>query len=480
MQVSILCSHVHHAKKLRDILKQWPVLCYVYTDFEQFWEHSQNELSHLYLLDVEMASGRGQRIIDHPKYRSGQMNVVFYYSQSSLPLMNTAYRMQSLGDLDIEAPDLPQRLSQLWGLFQARLDRKGENSKLKAQLYQAREQLHQVVQKNQHVAKKFDHGQLLGQIIRKIDQLCYGHDFLHALNLAIHHFDCFIQYSILELAPNGQKLVSPRLQGKKYRTFPTLWLGQEHGTRGIQQYAQGLAHQVAVDSLGQDIVAIGARTQAALPPQVLLYLQMEPEVHRHLDWNLFQLFLSGFYGRSLLPEQDGPRESSRLIMPWEFYDLLVDERAMEETPCHLLVLEFQQLAAAITKKRDHDFQWRRFYEKFTTLLDAQIEYDYFATCLGRWGMAFFVSQDHYQKLHTLLIQFSQEFAYWKFFDNPDEILVLNLNPKIKSMKALHQEFFQYMAQRNREDANQYMAQNHEKQTAQQEMAHTFRRTAIEV
>ena len=50
----------------------------------------------------------------------------------------------------------------------------------------------------------------------------------------------------------AKKLISPQLSGgKKYHMLPSLWLGADHGIRGIQRYSQTLAHQVVIDHFGE-------------------------------------------------------------------------------------------------------------------------------------------------------------------------------------------------------------------------------------
>ena len=457
LQVSILCSHVQQAKQLRDILKQCSVFTYIYTSFDEFWKNSQTELSHLYLVDITMASGDERAMNDHPQYQSKQMNVVFYYNPRSLPLLTTPYKVNSFGYFDIEGPDLSTELSLILDSLQAQENNKREVGKLKVELHQTRQQLHRSVEKVQNYAQECDYQKLLAKIIHQMDCQCQRYDFFSALDKVVGGLDFIHRYALFELTYNGQKLVSPRSMGRKYRTFPSLWLGMDHGILGIQQYAQGLAHQVAVDYMGEEVVSLGLKPRAETPPQLLVYLKGDSALFKHLNWDLLQSLLSGFYGRSLLREWDRSQKSSHFIGPWEFYDLLTDTGGIKENPCCLLILEFQHLVAALTKKSHDDFQWKRFYEEFSTRLDARIKHDYFSTCLGRWGMAFFVSYQYQEQLRVTLEEFSQKFAYWRFFDDPDEILVLNLDPRLITLKALRKDFFKYLAEKNREDANRYAA-----------------------
>ena len=479
LQVSILCSHVQHAKQLRDILKQWSVFTYVYTNFDEFWKNSQTELSHLYLLDMTMASGDERGINDHPQYRSKQMNVVFYYDQHSLPLLTTPYKVDSFGYFNIEGPDLSTELSLILDSLQAQVNNKREVAKLKVELHQTQQQLHRSIDIAQSHAQESDYQKLLAKIVYQIDQQCQRYDFFSALDKVFEGLDFIHQYALFELTYNGQKLVAPRPMGRKYRAFPSLWLGVDHGVLGIQQYAQNLAHQVAVDYMGEEMVTFGLKPRAEAPPQLLIYLKGDQSVFKHLNWNLLQSLLSGFYGRSLLREWDRSQKSSHFIGPWEFYGLLTDTGGIEKKTCCLLVLEFQNLVAALTKKNNDDFQWRRFYEEFSTLLDTRIKHDYFSTCLGRWGMAFFISYQYQETLKVTLEEFTQKFAYWRFFDDPDEILALNLNPHITTLKALRKDFFQYMAQKNREDANGYMGQHHIEGRPLHQLERVLRRPTFE-
>ena len=457
MEVSILCSRPQDAQKLTRLLKDSSSLSYTYKDFNELWEHSQEKLSQLYILDVEVVSGHERGIIDHPKYQKGLMNVVFYYSQDSLPLMASQYRMKSLGDFDIDDPDLAQRLSQVVAELKARQERQGEVGKLKADLYQARKSLDKLVEKNQREAQESDYRRLLCGLVDAINEECRVHDFLESFGRVMERANFIEEYAVLELTPNGQKLISPRLKGQKYRSFPSLWLGiqDQESVTGIQKYAQGMAGQVALDCLGDQIVTLGLQLHPGGSPQNLIYLKTTPDVREHMDWSLLESFLSGCYGRWLFLQQDRSETmGSHWVSEWEFYDLLTATGEVESVPSHLLVLEFHKLVWARAQKGHDDFQWKRFFNEFSSQVDKRVRHDYFATSLGPWGMAFFVSEGDRRVLEQSLLDVGQKFFYWRFFDDPDSILTLNLAPRLRSLKAHRDSFFSYLRQKNKEHAQQ--------------------------
>ena len=456
LQISILCADIHQAKQLRDILKKQSVLCYVYTDFEEFWQQLSHNPAELFLLDITMTS-QGQRgIEDHPKYQARQMDIVFYCDQHSLPLLDTVYKLHSLGHFNLDSPHLEQELSLIIGAWKTQRTTAQRAQKLQAELHRTLRQRDQVIQSSRQYVQKIDYLQLLGDIVSRIEQAGRDQDFLSALDQVLGQLKVVEEYALLESTADGQKLVSPQLSGRKYRMFPSLWLGRDHGSRGIAPYAQGLGHQTATDHLGEQVVAMGLRVRAKDPPQLMVYLKVRPEVVEQLDWKLLQSFLSGCYARSLVNTPGRTQTPGHLIGSWEFFDLLRDG---SRGGYGIWVLEFQQLLEAMAKKSADDFQWKRCYQEFTTLLEQKIHHDYFATCLGRWAMAFFVSDDHGKSFELNLAEFSRKFAYWRFFDDPDQILAAPLAPELRGLDPDRREFFRYLAQRGREDANRYLVQN---------------------
>ena len=461
VQVTIVGSHIHRIKMLRDILRKWAPVCYVHTDIDDFRQHFREDLNSLYLVDVEMIPNRGNREVGD---EITSVNVAFYYSKHSFHLMSSSRLMNSCGHFDIESKDLSRKIFDIIRSLKTRREREREVSKLKVELHGVRSRYRQSLEASEQMKQTFDRQQLLEKLVSEIDHRCQRGDFLEALGQVFEGCEFIHKYALFELVPNGQKLVSPPLFGYKVQRFPMLWLGKDHGVLGIDRYAQALAHQTAVDHFGREVVSMGLKLRSQTLPKLLIYLVVDARAFCGLDWNSFQLFLNGFYHRSELRSEMPyrPNRRSPLISQWEFYDLLIDGESDREKRFCIFVLELHRLATAVTKKKVGGFQWRNFYEKFTGTLEETSRSDYSASPLGRWGMAFFVSDEYRESFRSFLSEFSEKFPYWKFFDDPDEILALDLHPQIKILSADRKEFFDYMAKTDRENANRYLADREKK------------------
>ena len=92
MEISILCSDILRAQMLKRALGDWATVCYVHTSFEEFWGHSQRQLSTLYLMDVEKVCSPEMGLMNHPMYKKGEMNIIFFHTPETLPLMTGLYK----------------------------------------------------------------------------------------------------------------------------------------------------------------------------------------------------------------------------------------------------------------------------------------------------------------------------------------------------------------------------------------------------
>lgn len=472
MEVSILCSRLQHAKIFKDALSSHSTtdatnaidtdtastVFYTYTDFDQFWSEAEKGTTPLYLVDVERACESERSLAEHPAYVDGRMNIIFYYTQETLPLMSAVYSMHFLGEVDREAEDLPQKLSHIVGVLLARRKKERENGQLKAQLYKSENRFHKAVEQFQQELQRFEYQEFLTQFMRKIENQYDGHNFLTTLSGTMDESNFIKQYAFFELSESGQKLASPRLKGKKYYRLPSLWLGINHGSQGIQERAQGLAHQTATDCFRGEVVTLAPRAFSGELPRFLMYLKVDKHICHELDWGLLQSFLGGIYASSMNKKREPAQETTRFMSQWEFGDLLVEKGGHQESDGKVLTLDFERLLVAVDREEEEDsFEWQRFYREFVGLLEGDKRYDYSATSLGRWGMAFLVFEEDYKGLRAWLWELSQNFAYWKFFENPDSLLAQNLAPYLKTFTALRTDFFHYVAKRDRKEADRYLA-----------------------
>jgi len=88
--------------------------------------------------------------------------------------------------------------------------------------------------------------------------------------------------------------MSPLSHVAKFRTIPSMWLGQSC-LKGIELFAQNMANQVALDILGADIVSIQIKGDFDRPDKMLFLKAKNEFFYNHFDWNMFEAYLNGFY-----------------------------------------------------------------------------------------------------------------------------------------------------------------------------------------
>ena len=144
--------------------------------------------------------------------------------------------MNSLGDFDIDSPDLQQTLFGKIDSFVLYRQRKNREETLKVKLYQSEQRCAQLEKKE---AKSFQR-ELFREVVKLVEGATEGvlshQDFLSALAGVVEQLGFVREYAFFELNHSGEKLVSRPYPGRKNRELPSLSLGGGPWWRDGERY----------------------------------------------------------------------------------------------------------------------------------------------------------------------------------------------------------------------------------------------------
>ena len=445
--VALLCEDMEKAKLLSSFLRKWSIIPYVFTDLKNYKQSTIKEVPHLSLVEVTMMSDGVETLADHPKYQEGVLNCAVFCSNETIPLMAGSYEYNSIGFFNIDTTDLSSRLENLIIATQKRSEVFTENLRLKRDLHMAQDRSAKLIEKVQTNACREEYASVLSDFIEELDQKCTQLDFNNSIESVLERCEWVQRYTILEPTINGQKLISPHLKGNKFKACPSLWLGREHSTNGIKQYAQNLAHQVVQDYLGDEFVTIAIRVSGYEHPHALIYMQVDNDFRDNFDWSLFQSLVSGFYCRSLLGETLRRSPERNYVSEWEFFELINRENLNEVglSQSKVYVLDFDRLFQTI---QDYgEFHWKSFFDQFSSQLTAKLDCDFKYSILHTSFMAFHISHVDAAAFENVISSFYKKFAYWRFFEDPDQVLAKDLSPRIRILAPLYNEVTEYIGKK---------------------------------
>ena len=260
-----------------------------------------------------------------------------------------------------------------------------------------------------------------------------------AVEKVFHGIDEIVEFAMMELSFNGQKLISPISHVQKFRAIPSLWLGQAC-PRGIELFAQNMVTQVAVDIMGGDLVSLLIKGNLERPDKIMFVKTKNELFYNHFDWNMLEAYLNGFYSsfqNKLNREPTMEKKFSSTFEAMSFLDQFLfganatdNKNKSQLKDCRLIDLDLSSLVEAVMKKSTNRFFWSRFEKEFTNKLEIQSRTDFRVFDFGVNHLAFIIEARDLDSFFDELKDFSAKFSYWKYFEESDGILSQIIKPKV--------------------------------------------------
>jgi hypothetical protein len=429
ISVAILMDDLVAAKEIAGSLRQQNILAHHYQSLDEFWVASNIQISDLTIVDVTKMSQGSIQFCNHPKVLDKTMCYAFFSKDTTKVLLQSTLGLAPFGYLHND----PSLGNQVLVLAQRRYqDMKAakELKEMEGRIQRLQTRSQRLLSERSDAEEFRAHFGFVRQMVADIEAAGTRYDFSTALIKKLEEWESIDGYGIFELNQNGQKLISPEISKKKHVPFPTLWLGQINA-HGIEVFAQEMANQVANDLFENApiMLKIHAGNQG---PDMLLFVSFTEERMGNFPWEVFESMISSSL-RSLKLNQQMPKYASQFMPMWEALDNMdrLQKAGVDSSDTKIFTLSFMPLTEVVKKRNKNKFYWASFFNDFFLQLSGRIQKSTKLSLMGPWHIIFFVPKESVETDFNMLQTFVREFSYWKFFEDPSQVLPEDMSPTIK-------------------------------------------------
>jgi hypothetical protein len=438
LSVALLLSDIAEVKEISAVFRKLDIIPHYYEDLGSFWSGTLEKMPALCVVDVKCMSEGKLVLRDHPLVQNEEMPLLFYYTEHTEPLLFSTYDLFNLGTLKktsaYEGPlkSVLKRINKLMSLERENLNfTLTQNSHL--------EKIETLEMRNENLQQEDLYERMATDLISVLEESRTESDFFTAIEKAFKSVDEFIEYSIVELSFNGQKLISPVSHNKKFKMIPSVWLGQTC-TAGIEIFAQNMVTQIATELMGGELVSLLIKGQNRQPDKIIFIKSKNELFFNAFDWNLLEAFLSGLYASYELKLKQEPTSlnsfpsmfhAMSFLDQYLFGKTVHDQTSDKSIPDYRLVnLDLSSLVELIHKKVNQRFFWNKFYQEFINKLEIQMRVNFKVFTYGVHTLSFLVEARDLEYFFNELKDFSNKFFYWKYFETPEGVLALDIKTKV--------------------------------------------------
>jgi hypothetical protein len=440
LSIALLMSDLSEARELSKVFRKVGIAPHFYQDLRSFWNGTLETIPSLCLVDVKMMSDGKIALKNHPFVKSEQLNLAFYYSEETSPLLYSTYDIFNVGvvcksdNYSGQIKAILKRLNRLMFL-------ESSESNLSENKNRLEQQMTRVVSTGEVLKEKEFYNKALKSLCGRLEMQKQANDFMSALEHVLSLTKEVTSFSALELNPTGHKLIALNSYSRKYKKIPALWLGQA-SRNGIEPFAQNMASQVALELLGGELMSLNIRGKSE-QPDIVLFLNINDENFlTHFDWESFERYLSGLYSHFELKLKKDITQGQTLMTPWElmsFMDQFTFGKRDEEgkyfeksaDEYSLINIDLTDLTDLIRSKPANRFYWNNFFTDFINRLDVSADAEFKVVSMGIDNIALLVESSLSDKLFYHVKSFVQRYPYWRSFEEADIILSRNMKPEVK-------------------------------------------------
>jgi hypothetical protein len=441
LTVALLLSEIEEIKEFTNVFRKLGVIPYYYEDLKSFWQGTLERIPSLAIVDVKKMSEGNLVFKNHPNIIAEEMPLLFYYTEKTEPLLVSTQEIFNLGTI--------KKSKSYEGVLKGMLKRinkmillEQENQHLKYAIKAKNDELNNAIEEKKQMINVDHYQGMARELCRKTSEINGTEDFNSALEKIIGPVIEFENFSVVELSFNGQKLLSPISLSPKYRAIPSIWLGQVC-KEGIELFAQNMAAQVAQEILGGNIISLLVQGKKNKPEKIIFIKTCDEQCLNHFDWELFESFLNGLNANIHLKEIKEQNIIKRFGSTFDamgFLDQFVsgtinlqDESFKKELhqDSRLINLDLGSIKNILLKNGQQRFYWKKFRDDFLTRLEMQSKYNFIVFENGISHLGFIVNAKELNYFFEELKDFSNKFAYWKYFENNDAIIFQELKPIVK-------------------------------------------------
>lgn len=428
LSVAILMDDLSSAKEISSALRQQNILPHLYQTLEEFWVACSIQIPDLSIIDVTKMSQGSIQFRMHPKVLDKTMSYAFFSKDSTKILLQSTFGLNPVGYIHNDQSLVSQILTLVTRrASEIKLIREKAELEVRIQRLQTRSQ--RILSERSEAEEFRAQFEFIRNVCLEIEDEATKQDFTRSLISKLENWEAIDGYGIFELSQNGQKLISPEVNRKKYHPFPALWLGQVNEF-GIEVFAQDMATQVANDLFEMDPVMIRIHA-GSKNPELLLYVSFSQERMMNFPWDVLESMLSGSYRRLKLYQQL-PQYTSQFLPMWEALDNMDRmQKSGIESDVRIIALSFIPLTDVAKKRVNNKFFWSSFYNDFFLQLSGRIQKSTKLSLFGPWQVMFFIPKENVETETQMIQAFVKQFSYWKFFEDNSQIISEDMLPTLK-------------------------------------------------
>ncbi len=436
LSVGLLLSDLLVAKQFSRIFRKVGVVPYIYENLQEVMH--ERAYPSLLIADVTLMSDGESVLADLPVIKQERLPLAFYYTEKSKPLLVSTYNLFHLGlisgdgALEGQVKGVLKRLNHLFRLEE-------DSARLRYIEQQHKREVRSLYQRTEQFKQFHFYNEELSRITRLIEGQKVQGDFYLACEKVFDNESVISAFTYFELSLTGQKLITPTSMSKKFNKIPSLWL-KDPCPKGIDDYAQNLAAQVATELMGDNLVAIHLRAEFSRP-SALLFLQInDSEFMELFDWELFETYLNGLYAYFSLNKRKSIQLSTThntnmfdifSLLDDQMYAALSGKSMIAEEEWKVIHLDFSRLLDFVVDDPQIRFYWRSFYKDFIKLLFEKSDIDFSFSTSGVVNLTFVVQEDDKEEFFSVLKEHINTFSYWRYFEDSDLVLTKNFIPDLR-------------------------------------------------
>lgn len=431
-QVCLLMKNGEDALNLALAFKQMGVHPFLIHSLDEWWAENNKKTIPLTVVDVLLTSANDRFIANHSKCKEGQSLLSFYYASESAPLLQSITKIFHLGIIqkspfyDYQLRPVLLRANQFYNLGGKILEKELEAKEQENKIIKNLEEHHQLINSSVYSRKIRDW-------IEMVNNFNSRFDFINSLAKWAEGTKEILQFGILEISDNGQKLISRQLLETKFLAIPSLWPGN-NCSNGMDFMAQSLSTQVAVEIFGVEVIPLYIGNEVAVP-KIGLFLKVEAKTAANIPWKWFEDILGLIFSREnykkLKLEKNisiGNAVSSKTktISSFEFYSMLdkLSTSLQDEQNLWSHYLIDLNCVNEIIEEQKGNFAYRNFFCDFIQRIDAICTCDTYITTVDTRFICLLLNKKEgsFSVEFELVKDFCKKFPYYKYFENPDSLL----------------------------------------------------------
>ncbi len=434
LSVALLFQNIEEVKFFSTQLRSMGIIPFFYEDLKSFLKGLEDSSPDLAFVDIRMMSDGNLTLKDHPSIQSNQISLIFYANEKASPLLISTFNISHIGIIQSGMFVAEQ--------FRAVMNRFFEFKSIKDKLFHTQEEAK--IKENELLAllknrevndQRAGYRQFMSTLTKDVDNLKNKVDFFKAVEVFFERIQEIDEFSYLELSFNRQKLISPLSSSAKFRMIPNLWLGSQ-SQQGIEPFAQNMAAQIVTEAMGGDIVSLMVKGNDAHPDKLIFIKTRVEAFFQEFDWNLFEEFLNGIYANYLLRANKEKSSDNRQIRSFEalqMFDNGIFASSGVLNNSELVLIDFSSLFETIKKRKSMRFYFEKFFSDFTSKLEVQTRIDFQLVEISIKHWILIVNSDRFEDFYNDVKDYTQKFQYWKYFEDAEPFLALDIKPRIRQV-----------------------------------------------